>query len=293
MDEQNKGLNEQWGQPNRTPERGYAGGDTADRRTSEIRSEIQQTRGEMQETIDAIEDRLKPRNVVSRAAGSVRDATVGRVKQAAATAQDTLSSRTRGWSEHRGNGFMDRIRENPVPAAIAATSLAWLAFSGRGRDAHMRDAIYGSTRDGDARLWETQISTDMEGVGTTYDDDLESSRGSIKERAGRAVERAQSVTSDAGSRLRDVSSRAQDGARRLTHENTMAAGAIAAAIGVAIGLALPETRREQELMGEARDSVVGKAKDAARGVAQRVQSAAEQVGKVAGEAVSGIDEPQR
>jgi ElaB/YqjD/DUF883 family membrane-anchored ribosome-binding protein len=292
MDEQNKGLNEQWGQPDRTPERGYAGDEAADRRTSEIRSEIQQTRGEMQETIDAIEDRLKPRNVVSRAAGSVRDATVGRVKQAAATAQDTLSSRTRGWSEHRGNGFMDRIRENPVPAAIAATSLVWLAFSGRRRDAHMRDAIYGSTRDGDARLWETRISTDMENVGTTYDDDLESS-GSVRERAGRAVERAQSVTSEAGSRLRDVTSRAQDGARRLTHENTMAAGAIAAAIGVAIGLALPETRREQELMGEARDSVVGKAKEAARGVAQRVQSAAEQVGKAAGEAVSGIDETQR
>ena len=289
MDEQNKGLNEGWSDPRHVPERGYASEDT-DRRTTEIRSEIEQTRGEMQETIDAIEDRLRPRNVVARAAGSVRDAAVGRVKQAAASTQERWSSHSRGWSEGGGNGFTDRIRQNPVPAAIAAASLAWLAFSGRRRDDGMRNAIYGSTVDGEPYIRETSISTDVDDVGTSYDDDLESSRSSVRARAGHAMERAQSLTSDAGSRVRRATRSAQGSARRLTHENTLAAGAIAAAVGLAIGLALPETERENEMMGETRDSMVGKAKEAARGAAQRVQSAAERVGKAASDAAADIDD---
>jgi hypothetical protein len=286
MDEQNKGLNERWSEPGRTPERGYAADEEVDRRTSEIRSEITQTRGEMQETIDAIEDRLRPRNVVSRAAESVRDATVGRVRHAAAAAQGRLSGRTREWT-HGDGGFAARIRENPVPAAIAAASLAWLAFSSRRpSDDGMSNAIYGSTADGDAHLWETTIATDA----TAFEDDLESSRSSLRERADRARERAQSLTSETASTVRDAGWRTRTAARRLANENTMAAGAIAAAIGVAIGLALPETRRENELMGEARDTVVDKARETARDAARRVQSAAEQVGKAAGEAVTGIDD---
>lgn len=297
MDEQNKGVNERWAAPEpeyktpaRSPERGYAGDESVDRRTSEIRSEIEHTRGEMQETIDAIEDRLRPSNVVSRAAGSMRDATVGRVKQAATTAQERLGRGARAWNEESGYGLTDRIREHPVPAALAAVSLAWLAFSGRRREAPMGRAIYGTTRDGEARVWETRISSDVEDVGFAYGDDLESERSELRERAGHMVERAQSMSGDASHRVRATTSRAQAGVRRLTSDNTIAAGAIAAAIGLAIGLALPETERENELMGEARDSVVGKAKDAARGAAQRVQDAAGQVGKVATDAVIGLDD---
>lgn len=291
MDEQNKSMNEQWGGPGPVPERGYTGEAGEGRRTSEIRSEIEQTRGEMQETIDAIEDRLRPRNVVSRAAEGVREATVGRIRQAASSAQEKLSPRNRTWNGESGNGFLDRVREHPIPAAIAATSLAWLAFSGRRRDEGMSNAIYGSTI-GEPYIRETRISTDVDDeghydVGEGYDDDLESGRESMRARAGQAIERAQSLTSDAGARVRRTTREVQGSTRRLAYEHTMAAGAIAAAIGMAIGLALPETERENELLGETRDTMVGKAKDAARGAAQRVQNAAEQVGKVAGEAVAG------
>ena len=45
--------------------------------------------------------------------------------------------------------------------------------------------------------------------------------------------------------------------------NPLAVGAVAMAVGAAVGLALPETRREQELMGDARDRVVDNAKSMA------------------------------
>lgn len=72
MDEQNKGVNERWAPPGRTPERGYTRDESAtpstgttgaradERSTREIRSEIEQTRAEMGETIDEIQDRLRP-----------------------------------------------------------------------------------------------------------------------------------------------------------------------------------------------------------------------------------------
>jgi ElaB/YqjD/DUF883 family membrane-anchored ribosome-binding protein len=288
MDDRNKSLNERWGAPAQSPERGYTPQDpAADPRTAEIRSEIEQTRGEMRETIDAIEDRLRPSRVMSRAADSVREATVGRVKEAATRAQDSFRNRSRG--SEGGYGFADRIRENPIPATMAAASIAWLAFAGRrSREDGMSTAMYGSTRDGEAFVRETQISTDVDGLS---EGEYPDSGRSLRDTAGMAVERARSATQDAGATLRRATSDAQWRARRLTHENTLAAGAIAAGIGLALGLAFPATERENELMGEARDSVVGRAKDAAKDAARRVQDAAGQVGSIAGQ-VTGTGDTQ-
>src|SRR3954469_308491 len=41
-------------------------------RTREIRAEIEQTRGELSETVNAIQDRLRPGNIASNAADSVK-----------------------------------------------------------------------------------------------------------------------------------------------------------------------------------------------------------------------------
>src|SRR5205085_11671181 len=98
----------------------------------------------MQETIDAIQERLRPGNVASRAAESVRDATVGRVKEFAGNLTGRGGSRdrfddddwryqSRGWDGSEGNVVLDHIRSNPMAAAMAAGSIAWLIFGGRGR----------------------------------------------------------------------------------------------------------------------------------------------------------------
>ena len=61
----------------------------------------------------------------------------------------------------------------------------------------------------------------------------------------------------------------------------MAVGVAALALGAAVGLVLPQTERENRLMGEARDSLVEKA----RGVAQET---VEKVQAVAGEAQQAV-----
>ena len=56
--------------------------------SAEIRSQIERTRAEMSQTIDAIHARLSPSRLVTDAKQTVKDATVGRVKRLAAKAKD-------------------------------------------------------------------------------------------------------------------------------------------------------------------------------------------------------------
>jgi ElaB/YqjD/DUF883 family membrane-anchored ribosome-binding protein len=306
MDEQNKGVRERWapterdargyaGDSGSAGERGYAAGEGGaddridERRTTEIRADIESTREDMRETIDAIQDRLRPGNVVSRAAESVREATVGRMKHMASSVQGAMPSRTIG----AGNPVVDRIRDNPVPAALAALSLAWLAFGGRRRSADY--SAYDYRNDYRGRNDYRRASA----VGSEwYDDSLEAPFGyegesrATRPGTGRGVmSHAGSAAQDAGDRVQRVTRQARGNAERLTRENPLAAAGAAAALGLIVGLVLPETDRENRLMGEARDSVVDRAKDAARSAADRVQDAAQQAQRVATDVITATERP--
>jgi hypothetical protein len=82
--------------------------------SDEIRSQIEHTRGEMSDTIDAIQSRLSPRRVLSDAKDSVTEATVEGVKR--------LSSATRG-------AVLQRMQDNRLAIALLATAAGLLARS--------------------------------------------------------------------------------------------------------------------------------------------------------------------
>jgi ElaB/YqjD/DUF883 family membrane-anchored ribosome-binding protein len=229
MDDQNKSLNERRVKPVRVPERS----ETADERTAEIRSNIEETRADMSETIDAIQEKLRPGHIVSQATETVRNATVGKVKDMARSARETFGG---GTPDSYGVG--DRIRDNAIPLAVAAASVAWIAFTER-RPRRASEAVYGPARREEAR-----------------------------------------------ERVRQATSSAQNGAQRLVRENPLAAAAIAAAVGATVGLALPATHPENQLMGEARDVVVNRVQEAARGAAEAGHEAAHRVKDAATEATS-------
>lgn len=63
------------------------------------------------------------------------------------------------------------------------------------------------------------------------------------------------------------------GFQRLVHDNPLAVGAAAVAVGAAVGLALPSTRIEHEYMGEASEKIVDKAQQVARDAMDKVKSA--------------------
>ena len=79
--------------------------------SDEIRSQIEDTRAEMSDTIDAIQSRLSPKRVLADAKDTVTEATVERVKRL------TNVSRGEVWQ---------RIQDNPLPIALLATAAAGL-----------------------------------------------------------------------------------------------------------------------------------------------------------------------
>jgi hypothetical protein len=174
---------------------------------------------------------------------------------------------------------MDRIRERPIPAAIAAASLAWLFLGKRSL------SNYSDSRSLNAGQWPSprygSVSSDVNpepGAGWDYTEEPFASASTGVREASRPDAAAE--------RIRRATATAQQQVRRVAHENTMVAGAAAAVLGLAIGFLLPETERENEMMGEARDSVVDRAKDAARGAAERVKETAEEVQRVATDAIT-------
>ena len=96
-----------------------------DRRTRQLQTEVEQTRGEMSETIDAIQEKLRPSNIVAGVGAATRERVTTMAHSAAETAEN--------WWESTGDtGFIARVRDNPLPAALAGLGLAWLAFSESG-----------------------------------------------------------------------------------------------------------------------------------------------------------------
>jgi hypothetical protein len=82
----------------------------------------------------------------------------------------------------------------------------------------------------------------------------------VTDTAGQFVDEAQWRARRAGGSL-----------QRMMDENPLMAGALAAAAGLAVGLATPTTERERELMGETRDQFVRKAQDTAQETLEKVQ----------------------
>lgn len=92
---------------------------------TEIRSQIERTRAEMSQTIDAIQERLSPGRLITDAKQTVKDATVGRVRNLAQKASSRASGLAGQSSRARGS-IAQTVKDNPVPVGIlgmAATRL--------------------------------------------------------------------------------------------------------------------------------------------------------------------------
>ncbi len=245
------------------------------------RVEIERTRADMSETVDAIQERLSPQNLKEQAKDRVKEATVGRAREARA-------------------GVVETVRANPLPAALTGIGLGWLLMSARQQGSaqpRYRDDAYRyrtPTNEYAREVDEYPVAPKylpQEGSeGTSAGDLAGRARDRVGEtathaqdKAGDLAGRAQDKAGDLGSRAsqlgsqaRHQASRAGSGLQRMLNENPLTVGALAVGAGAAIGLAIPETSKEHEVMGEARDTVVEKAQEKAQEVQQSVQRVAEE-----------------
>ncbi|MGH9309594.1 MAG: DUF3618 domain-containing protein [Vicinamibacterales bacterium] len=235
----------------------------SDPRARQIRADIERTRGDMSETIEAIQDRLRPSTIASNTAANVRDAASARMRDVA------------------DSEMVQDLRANPIPAAmvgIGVLGLAWMAFGGRD-DQHRMSSYRGGARR-DRRSSGGRFDSGNYYRGSQWRDESpvqtfphESGSQGIYDLQGRGASE-EGYTAGVARTARQTTRRAQNQLQRMVRENPLAVGAAAAVIGAAIGLALPETDRENELMGDARDNVVDTVQNKARDAAGRVQDAA-------------------
>ena len=277
----------------------------------------------MSETLDELSDRLNPNRLKAQVKDNIREATVGRVEDMARNARDRVNE--------TGHGMVDRIRENPIPAAMVGIGLGWLLFGGRRREertmwerSYVGDAGWDGTTGyvGDLSATTPRLMQDdagggmgstvshepgvvdkvrdrVTGIGETVRDgttDFVSTAGDrvhetqerVVERVGEVRERAGEVIGDVAGRARHIASDIGDGTRRgfysatdrfdsTLNDNPVAIGVVALAVGMAAGLAIPESRRERQMMGPYRDQLVDRVRETVDETRERVQNVAERV----------------
>lgn len=241
------------------------------------RTEIELTRADMSDTVDEIQNRLSPENLKEQAKDRVKEATVGKVQEA-------------------GSGIVETIRRNPLPAALTGIGLGWLLVNARKQSperpryrdevhyppngdypaAHKRQIRYEEPNGSSAGQTLNRAQNKVGDAASRTQDKVGETASQAQEKAGQIANQAQERVSRLGDQTRNQAQRASSGFQRMLQDNPLTVGTLAVGVGAAVGLAIPETAKENEVMGEARDTVVEKAQEKAQEAQHRVQRVAEE-----------------
>jgi len=239
-----------------------------------IEREIEETRARMSQNIDELGDRLSPGNLKHEAKTAIRH-----------VAQDAVSNvgeqaRRTGWR------LVDVIRENPLPVIAVGAGVTWLLTQRSNSEiSGNRMARYAYTgpdrRQGDS--WQHgsglkgRVDEAVSGVKETVSEAASGIKGRAGELAGdvgelrtRAEERVGKFRGQASRQTRRVKTNLEHAAK----ENPLIVAIGATVVGLALGLLLPGTERENEMMGSTRDQLM----DRAEKTAERVKDAAAEAG---------------
>ena len=271
--------------------------------TDQLRHEIEETRASMGETIDAIQERLSIQNIseqvseqvnhaIESAKETVYEATIGKVANLMKETGRSISSSNIGRT----------ISSNPWPYALIGLGSAWLIYdsmSGSG-SRRRRFAGNGGTRFGERNYLRPQEqgssrSGQQSGMLSNATESVSNAAGSayasVSSTASNAVNTVSSTASQTYNKAADVAGRAYDRVGEYGHvaqekyeeyieTKPLAVAAAAAAVGAAIGFAIPSTNYEGELVGETRDQLMSKASDAATQFVDKAKEVAGEAGAV-------------
>lgn len=251
---------------------------------SDIERQSDVIRADMSATLNALERKLSPQQLVDRSLNMVKD---------------------------HGGEFVTNLgsvaKENPVPLLLTAVGLVWLiAANARGSSTSSNRYRSGLGEYGtdDYGYEEMGLSgTESSGLGsTTYGSDYASTgegqgkmqgiKQRVQETASHLKDRVQQTTNaarerlrssrdrlhstgesfdeargDAANRVRNLSQQtksqaihARDSFTTMLNEQPLAVGALGVVIGAIVGAALPATQAEDRMLGNARDQALERAK---------------------------------
>lgn len=248
------------------------------RSPEQIETDIERTRSQIAETLDTIQKRFSPGQLLDQALGYLDEMHIGENFRRLGTNAGTI------------------VKENPIPVSLLGIGLTWLALSGRAgpkgrrhlprftKPSHGMEDL--RSLHGEIPHSEPYTPAGAEGEGAmrermehAKDSRVSETVGHVRETLGEKASHVRHSVSDTMSSVREkageVSHRAQDRAARLGHavqdeyqhvaqEQPLLLGVLGLAIGAALGAAMPRTRMEDEMMGETRDRLAREARETGR-----------------------------
>ena len=207
-------------------------------------------RAQVHSTIDAIANKLTP--------GQLMDQSLGYLRRSLPAEFTSQLGRT--------------VRDNPLPVALVGIGLAWLMLNGRrepaagaaaGRASAPPERAGADARDDFGRPLQTSSTTGAAPQRPTTAERLGAKAGQLAQAARDQAAQAADAT--------------RDSARRLADEQPLVVAALGVAVGAVLGAMLPRTRREDELLGDTRDELLGSARSTLREQAGQLREPAERV----------------
>jgi len=270
--------------------------------TEHIKAKIEQTRSQMGETIDAIQERLSLSNISEQVSETVNSA----IETAKDTAYDATIGKAVNFMKNVGDEVSHSsafivMKKNPLPLALIGLGAGLLAYqsyssksSYRGNggtyrknlyDDRSRATNYAVTGSSSKGIGQTASQT-MQGVTDKASSALESvssSAGaaydSVTGAVGKAYTGAGDIAHQAYDRAGEYGNLAYEKYDQYIEENPLAVGAIALAVGAAIGFSIPSTNYEGKLMGDARENLVQRAQEAADTLVEKAKHVAVEAGQ--------------
>lgn len=281
-----------------------------------IRANIEETRAEMGETIDAIQERLSFENISEQ----VKEEVSEYISETFETAKNTVYETTikkvgeimkyvdKGLNQVADTQVVRTARRNPLALTLIGLGIGMLLVGGKQKkkvrynynDTDSDTEGYGYRYSSSDNKSMTKTARDkMSDAAGAVSDSVSNAAGAVSDKVGNVAGTVSDTVSNVagtvsgtvsdvagkaydkignlGSYATDIAGNAQDKYEYYMEENPLAVGAVALALGAAVGLSIPSTRVENRWMGEARENLLQKAEETAREAVGKVQQVAGQV----------------
>ena len=250
--------------------------------TAAAREELELTRADMTSTLDAIQERLDPEIIAEHAKDTAQDVTDYAIREARqvareiidharvqateavrdVTGQATLALRasTIGKVEMMARNATDTagglrqtvvetIKANPMPATVVGLCLGWMLLNRPSGSGSLQGAAANA-----AEHTAGQVAVRaQETVGQVADQ--------VQGTADQVMDQVHETSGQMFDQVQEQASRAQGFLQRQLEANPLLVGAVAVTVGGVLAGTVRSTPRENQLLGDTRDRLMGTARD--------------------------------
>ncbi len=256
--------------------------DSAPRSSDEIQSGIRDTRQRMDQTLDELGQRLTPRSLLNSAMDWWDDNS------------SNIAGKSRVEKTYRM--VSQQVKKHPAPSLLIGAGLVWLFLNSDEEDSHPASSLDldpASSRD---RHFSQADPTDGAPDGDSLNDKMAHKAGeagaavsgavdSLKQKTHELIEGASGV----GGKARELYTSGQqtvkdklgsgiEQLRDAMDDYPLAVGAAFLALGALAGVVLPPTRREDSLLGQKSDEIVGEIKEKGENLLEQGKEKASELG---------------